>query len=549
MGALLLLSLTILITRAHSNPWIFQEIKPLTEADAVKKSTIPDAPVKDADPATPTIHIKQDIRDDILGKNKSSTKFKEGVKKLLDFLEAGPEAVGDAPDKETTSPSVLNSHEDAAKNNSKNDNQLLKQNNQSLSYKQEKQSGSSQMNGVNSKDLNSFATGGNLDNHEKEANSNFVNQQREPPAIPMRSEINGNGVVPIQAPESLDKHLNSVAAGDHLSSFNKDSHDDKPLKESNFVTQQKEPPAIAMRSKINGNGMLPIHATMSLLRDGIADKDPSVLVTAPRMGSNLVAKSQIPYTTTPYQSTQLLQNNAIVRSRNPTPANLQHLKYNPYSALYQRSSFPHYYGNYGLTHPNTMATPAYRYPYNQRRMLPLKANSFNTALRSNARLPFYRTATPAYNPQLQLHYAKTFVPRRRLAMIPQRASMSSFLSRRSNIPTFRNFQISHPYHVNPVLPKWNLLGRNTIFQPASRPRGLKYRRLAVSDRGHSYNGLSSPRDKVTQKTPLPLPLASIMTAARIVVPAQPHTLNGAFKSNVETLPSGDPGEEKVARAV
>lgn len=594
---------------AHANPWIFQEIKPLNEAETVKKSNIPDKPVKDIDPTKPTIHIKQDIREDILGKNTSSTKFKEGVKKLLDFLEEGPKAIGDAPDKETTSPLAPSSQNPkgneahaADKDNSIKDIQMLKQNNESLSYKQDKQSDFSQVNGMNSKDLNTVANGDHDDKTQKEPNTNFVNQLKEPPAIPMRSEINRNGMLhdgtmdnnlqsaatgdhlssfnkdshddktqkesnsnlvnQLKEPPAIpmrseingngvlndgmvDKNLQSIATGDHLISFNKDNHDDKPMRESNanFANQQKEPPAIPMRSQINSNGMLPVHATVALLPNGMRYKAG--------FGGNQVARSQIPYKM-PYQATQLLQNNAIVRSnyKTPNPVSLPNLQYNPYSALYQRSSFPHHYGNYGVAlRPISMATQAYRYPYNQRRMLPLKPNSFNPALRTNLRLPFYKNAalrSHVYNPRLRFPYTKTLVPQRP-AMIPQRAPMSIFPAK-SNIPNFRNFQIPQPHHAYPVLPKWNLLGRNTILKPALRPRGIKYRRLATNDRGHSYSGLSSPRDKVTQKSPLPLPLASIMTVARIVVPARPHTLNGAFKSNVETMSSADP-EEKGARAV
>lgn len=496
----------------------------MTEADdTVKKSNIPDKPVTDVDPTKPTIHIKQDIREDILGKNSNSTKFKEGVKKLLDFLEAGPKAIGDAT--EDTSPTASNSqNHDLDKVSSKNDSQILKQNNESLSYTQDKQSGLIQANGMNSKDLNAVANNDHAsfakdkqddDKTQKESNSNFVTQQKEPPAIPMRSEI---------------------VNGDHLSSFNKDlNHDGKTLKESNsnLLSQRKEPPAIPMRSEINKYGMLRGHGSVAFLHN------------VNGMKGNFAERSQIPYTSSmPYQATQLFQTKAFSRSNYniPNPVNSNSLQYNPYSALYQRSSFPRRYGNYGVARaqrPIPMATQAFRYPYNQRRMLPLKTNRFNPVLRPNTRLPLYKSTilrSPVYNSRFRLPYAKTFLPRPAL-----------FPSRRSNIPTFKNFQIPQLHPAYNASPKWNMLGRNAIFKPP-RTRGMKYRRMAVNQRGHSYDGISSPRDKVTQKTPLPLPLASIMTAARIVVPARPHTLNGAFKSNVETMPSADT-EEKGARAV
>src|SRR6056300_350321 len=55
----------------HSSPWVFEEIKPV-KVFSVKKSSLPDAPVKEIDPSMNHNNIKQDIQ------------------KLLDFLGAGP---------------------------------------------------------------------------------------------------------------------------------------------------------------------------------------------------------------------------------------------------------------------------------------------------------------------------------------------------------------------------------------------------------------------------------------------------------------------------
>jgi hypothetical protein len=260
----------------------------------------------------------------------------------------------------------------------------------------------------------------------------------------------------------------------------------------------------------------------------------------------------------------MLQNKAMVRSQFPNAGlanRAQRQYYNPY-LTYQRSSLPYRFGKYGLNgykmaqRPNTMATQVTRYPaYNQRRMLPMKTNVFHTAQRSNARFPFYRssTVTSPYNPRLP--YTRTNLPSHvtepyrspslfRKPWSPPKAPMS-LLASRAHVPVFQHSQIPH----QPLYqPKWNLLGRNSMHKPAVAPNGMKFRRMAINNGGRAYNGLQSPRDIVAQKTPLPLPLASIMTAARIVVPARPNTLNGALKSNVESLPSADP-EEKGARAV
>lgn len=129
--------------------------------------------------------------------------------------------------------------------------------------------------------------------------------------------------------------------------------------------------------------------------------------------------------------------------------------------------------------------------------------------------------------------AMSTVPAMRLSTIP-------------HAPVFQRSQIAHPLFYHHRVTPWNAIPRPLGYH--TNAHALKYRRMAISGRGKAYTGLKSPRERVAQKTPLPLPLASIMTAARIVVPARPNTLNGALKSNVETLESED-AEEKSARAV
>lgn len=442
----------------------------------MKKSSVPIEPIKDIDPSTNLIHIKQDIREDIVGSNGTTAKYKEGVKKLLDFLEAGPMDDGKSDDKPKDVPasSPKNStqgdqhQQTQAKSDDSVDDSITKILLQVEKLKSNNQLSKTQVNSA----------------HEQ---TNLVDNSS--------SLVKTNAILP---QDNTTANYNS----------------------------QTRPPA-------------------SNVAQMTSQQMTSPQVMSPAMASQqhgLYAKSQIPFNSA---STIYGKQSATMKGNVPySPVTAYH-PYHPYTT-YQRPPLPYGWFNSKRYNVPIKAQPINHYPAYQPAV---KSNIPST--RSKVPLPLYR------NPyQHQPAYAKTYIPNHyanlyRRPLIRKPAMSTAAGMRLSTIshahaPIFQRSPIAHASFYRQPMP-WNGVPHAAVQYP-NNANVMKYRRMAISGRGHAYNGLKSTREKVAQKAPLPLPLASIMTAARIVVPARPYNLNGALKSSVETLQSED-SEEKSAGAV
>lgn len=464
---------------------------------SVKKSSVPDVPVKEIDPSNTHIDIKQDIREDIVGSNGTAARYKEGVKKLLDFLKAG--ALDD--DKQSDTP---------------NQAPIISQSNSS----QETQRTETSTKSYDSIESSVAKIIVQMDKLRSNKSNPHVNVPVDKTSL-MGNSSKPNAILPQDNITTMfnlpDPALPAVPVGAQLPLTTSSNEAPVTPKYTSDITSQQTVPA-SKTLKGSASPMMTSHHTTSP-------------VTSQQ--NSFYAKSQIPYGISLNLPSAVYGQQPIVK-KNRIPYSTAYHPYQPYTATgaYQRSPLP--YGWYNTKRYNIPLHPSYQhYPYRP------------AVVRSKLPLPLYHKPYPAYHTTYTRHYvpshfkniyqspwihkpAMSNVPGMRLSTVPH-----ALASQRS--------QIAHAsFYRHPAM-LWSAVPR-----PLSYP--VKYRRMAISGRGKAYTGLKSPREKVAQKTPLPLPLASIMTAARIVVPARPNTLNGALKSSVETLQSED-AEEKSAKAV